>query len=526
MFFWFQWVVSRATLVVATRTVKLAFDMDDIISTVDLQSHYSQLKVKVASASVRHYERTGSYDWTAGVLGGRVLEAREPTNAIEENHFMSITVTQARISNLPANWKEELNPKLLEEKNTDTMWEIYATVAPLEAVLQPEVLKNIVSLAHEFSPRSFCPLQSEVTETRITNWQWPMCYVNAGGLRLLLTSEENGCINDDTFIFQINKLTVNPYPENPICRRPVNTAADVNWLGSTGLLEGQQYEVLVHGCGIRSAQLHQLACQEVSENELLKGTGGENPALKWTQPVISPIITPMLHNVDISCVLAPAIYSSDVLVSGPAVELNLVSDCALDVSIEQLRLASVVLKDLVDARPNELLFEKNECDACPFAPLLMRTADIRPNTNENIFTEDLMKSSQIGVQSVDAADSGVDTVTSHSTLKTGSRLDDATAKKTLSVVFVDHTAAPSEYLEVFVTMGVIDISLYAIDDGSPLLASLRPPAVTAAAPAPATSPVPNSNTHVKSRYIRVFSEIHRHKACALTLVILTSGLCQ
>lgn len=51
-----QWVVSHATVVVSSGTVKLAFDMDDIISTVDIQPHYNQLKIKVASAAIRHYE--------------------------------------------------------------------------------------------------------------------------------------------------------------------------------------------------------------------------------------------------------------------------------------------------------------------------------------------------------------------------------------------------------------------------------------------------------------------------------------
>lgn len=42
---------------VASDQVKLAFEIDDIISTIDLQEHYNQLKVKVASASVRHHKK-------------------------------------------------------------------------------------------------------------------------------------------------------------------------------------------------------------------------------------------------------------------------------------------------------------------------------------------------------------------------------------------------------------------------------------------------------------------------------------
>lgn len=102
------------------------------------------------------------------------------------------------------------------------MWEIYATLAPLEAVLQPDVLENILSLYQEMAPPSFCPLQTE-TERRYvelqerlpfclldlinvlcfrnTAWQWPFCYVTAGGLRLMVTTEHKDKLADDTFLF-------------------------------------------------------------------------------------------------------------------------------------------------------------------------------------------------------------------------------------------------------------------------------------------------------------------------------------
>lgn len=50
-------MVSHATLVVVSKAVKLAFNIDDIIVTVDIQTQYNQLKIKVASATVKHYER-------------------------------------------------------------------------------------------------------------------------------------------------------------------------------------------------------------------------------------------------------------------------------------------------------------------------------------------------------------------------------------------------------------------------------------------------------------------------------------
>ncbi|KAL4717819.1 hypothetical protein ACJJTC_000968 [Scirpophaga incertulas] len=485
-FFWFQWVLSRATLVVATNNVKLAFEIDDIISTVDLQAHYNQLKVKVASASVRHYRRTASDEWTAGVLSGRILEAREPTNVTEENHFISITVTQAQVSNLPANWKEELHPKLLEEKQgMDTMWEIYMTLAPLEAVIQPSILENIMSLVHELEPRSFCPLRTEV-DARYNIRQWPFCYVSAGGLRLLVTSEEKSNQLDDTCILNIGKLTVSPHPENPICRRTLNNM-ESGWVASGGPFEGHQYELLVNNCAIHTAQFRQLVCQEVSEKELMKGTGSENPALKWSQPVIAPTITPLLHAVDVGCILAPAMYSGGVLVSGPAADFNLVTDCAVELSVYQVGFLQRLFTEFTYAtnlRAREW-HEEEKRGVCPYAPFLMPSVpndfhsvsgdSVSVHTDDTLKNERSMEAGPSG-----AIDSGVDTMTTHSTIKTGSRCDDSTSntKKTVSISCTEQMVYPSDYLEVYVTMGVIEISLYTFDDGSSDIAALRPPKVT------------------------------------------------
>lgn len=46
--------------------------------------------------SILLFFSSGSEDWKAGVLGGRVLEAREPTNDKEEDNFLTVTVTQAQ----------------------------------------------------------------------------------------------------------------------------------------------------------------------------------------------------------------------------------------------------------------------------------------------------------------------------------------------------------------------------------------------------------------------------------------------
>lgn len=47
----------------------------------------------------------------------------------------------------------------------DVMWEIYATLAPLEAVIQPVILDNVVTLAREIMPRAYCPMKVGLQKT-------------------------------------------------------------------------------------------------------------------------------------------------------------------------------------------------------------------------------------------------------------------------------------------------------------------------------------------------------------------------
>ncbi|KAF9800733.1 hypothetical protein SFRURICE_015387 [Spodoptera frugiperda] len=47
------------------------------------------------------------------------------------------------------------------KQSLDTMWEVFATLAPLEALVQPSVIDNIITLIRELAPKAFCPLRAE-----------------------------------------------------------------------------------------------------------------------------------------------------------------------------------------------------------------------------------------------------------------------------------------------------------------------------------------------------------------------------
>ncbi|CAK1554618.1 unnamed protein product [Leptosia nina] len=460
-FLWFQWVVSHATLLVTTPQLKLAFDTDDVICSLDMQERYNQLKIKVASASVRHYERTSNDEWVAGVLGGRVLEAREPINATEESDFLAITVTSVLISTLPASLNEELTLKSFSKsKAEDCIFEIYLALAPLEAVLRPNILEQIVSIAREFTPKSVCPKLHQ--ENGSQELQRPLVYVNAGGLRLLL-ADQIYSNTDDTIMFVMGKTTVNPYPQNPICRNTVNPAPDNTWISGL-VLEGRQYEVIVKSLALRSVKFQQLADHEVLQSELLK-TSGENPALKWSQEIASPVITPILHSMDVSLVLAPPVYVMGALICGPGVEINFVTDCSLELSLNRLNMMINTLQSFSETFENRENFScAHLADMCPYAGLT--EDDISPDisvADSDITIAEVTKSTQ-EVSRIVRTDSGIVTSQSgHESLQ----------KK--SVAFVDYSAKSSEYFELWIAMWLVEISLYVNDDGSQEVVDLRPP---------------------------------------------------
>ncbi|CAH2210385.1 jg18745, partial [Pararge aegeria aegeria] len=122
------------------------------------------------------------------------------------------------VSALPTSWKEELHPKFFEQNdNLDTMWEVYATLAPLEIAMQPDLLELIIFWSNELMPPNYCPLNHMEPSTSSSR-QWPFCYIYVGAIRILLNfGDENADSVDDTLMCIINNIRITPYPENPIC---------------------------------------------------------------------------------------------------------------------------------------------------------------------------------------------------------------------------------------------------------------------------------------------------------------------
>ncbi|VVC87784.1 unnamed protein product [Leptidea sinapis] len=116
---------------------------------------------------------------------------------------------------------------------------------------------------------------------------------------------------------------------------------------------------------------------------------------------------------------------------------------------------------------------------CPYSSMFVdqQSLDSSQSDSDAVIVEEILRTSP-ETKSTANADSGVDTATSQSTFKLNYPETSAQAKKSVSIALPNYNMKPSEYMEIFVTMGVIKISLYVSDDGSPEVTALRPPAVT------------------------------------------------
>jgi len=59
---WFQWTLARFSLIIknnpehcSSPNVKLVFDLEDVISSLDFGVSYHKLKLKMSSASIQHF---------------------------------------------------------------------------------------------------------------------------------------------------------------------------------------------------------------------------------------------------------------------------------------------------------------------------------------------------------------------------------------------------------------------------------------------------------------------------------------
>lgn len=503
---WVQWTITRFTLKFYTHnfrnsddtkyfyllppTLKLVLDMEDIMSSLDLQKVYMKFKSKIVMANVNHYKRDDlNKPWESGSYLGFVMRVQDeipPVERQEECGFLSITVTTAKCGHVHSKWGTGKKHKLAEAKidpSTKTLdsryiSEIVVNVQPVDLLISLATLKNFYMI---FDPLnclrtgSLEPVKSS-SSSYLDNSKLPLAYLECHGLRVIMpVSDLNVNSSHDVCILEVNNVSLVPMADNPICRTPIRAdiyqqAAQARILNIPGSeVEDRQYQFNINCLSVNTGlweEFSEIIAKERSAVSCLH-TMNENPALEWNnmggKVNLMPHLTllPIVKKFDMCFVIAPAIvYKTDNLVCGSSVEINFVSDIEITLSLCQIRLLSMLSVEFLK------LFESKICKV----PSRKKFSYI----STAIFDEELPKD-YFDVFIEYMKDSGVETsgqdINSEITIKTKESCED---KKSIMKLCSERTSEHSAFkcssvttinyypLEILVAGGEISFSLYKI----------------------------------------------------------------
>lgn len=355
---WMQWTIARLTLKLYAHnqrtteaskftyllppTLKLVFDMEDIMSSLDLQKVYMKFKSKIVTATILHYQRDNlNKSWEPGEYLGLVMRAQEgipTTERQDECGFMSLTVTRAKCGHVHSKWgtgnkKNKLAEMKIDPRTTTNVTttsdryisEVVVTLQPIDLLVSFALLRNFCIIFNpvltiiEENARNLQPRHNIATQTppqctaactqppttingsngsnnnnmlaSLDNSKLPLAYLECHGLRIVMPVSDinRKYVSHDICIFEIGNIQLTPVADNPICRTPIRPdiyqqAAQARILNVPGSeVEDRQYQLTINSLSINTGlweEFNEILSKERSAVSCLH-TMNENPALEW-----------------------------------------------------------------------------------------------------------------------------------------------------------------------------------------------------------------------------------------------------
>ncbi|EZA51369.1 Vacuolar protein sorting-associated protein 13B [Ooceraea biroi] len=398
---WIQWTITKIAVKLYimgqadTSSLKLILELEDIITSLDLQSIYMQLKSKITTATVFHYIRAPhALNWDIGEYAGLVLCGREDNiEKGDDSGFLSFTLTRAKSGNVYTRWgthkrykpqkKELLIDSALSTSNYIS--EILIKMQMVDVILPLSVISRYTQLIKPFAclgssiEKSTDVARGKSTATpldgitNLNNESLPLIHLEFKGFRLMMPAlTDTNKLQHDLLMVQLDGIRITPDAENPICRTPLRTdiyqlAAQANILNVPGsAVEDRQYQISVKGvCAYTTTwKNYQLSINKRMSQSYLY-TMNENPALEWNKlgngSSLDPYFStsPVLTKFDLCLIIAPAItFKADTIVCGSAVEVNCITDIELTINLDQIKLISALNDEFVTLLSES--FEKAE----------------------------------------------------------------------------------------------------------------------------------------------------------------------
>lgn len=431
---WIQWTITKIAIKLFTSDLhnkiesKIVMEFEDIITSLDWQPIYLQMKNKITTAAIFHYERTSpKQTWTLGDYTGFIMSSREENlEKIKESDFLNITVTRARSNNVYTKWRSHKQEKLQKEHHftdetavTNYITEIVIKMQKIEIILPIIVLKRF-----SFILSFFGKTKGDNHSTSTVNGDLPLIYLDYQGLTLVILLDTlSSNHRHDSIILKTDGITVFPHADNPICRiilRPdlYELAAQANILNTPGsAVEDRQYQIKINGiCALSTTwKNYEITISKRKSQSLY--TMNENPALEWNKLGNGGIdnqsaSSQLISRFNLCCIIAPPMFfKSDTIICGSAIEVTFLTDIEIIMSLEQIKLLSLFQQHLQDL--NVKILGNNSRNNCPeyeYKPsaILKITKTIRVESIQESLRESVHDSGvDVGMSSTDIAPHGL-----------------------------------------------------------------------------------------------------------------------
>ncbi|XP_015175870.1 PREDICTED: vacuolar protein sorting-associated protein 13B isoform X1 [Polistes dominula] len=409
---WIQWTITKIAIKLYVTgqeikpSLKLVMEMEDIITSLDLQPVYLKLKNKITTVTIFHYTRAPyAQNWDVGEYVGIILCGREDNlEKGDDSGFLSFTLTRAQSGNVHNRWgtykryknnKKDVITEALVSTNAyiseiDIKIQMVDIILPLSILSKyMQLAKPLIHLNKKYPKVTKSNQEGIITSTlakitSINNEFLPLIHLEFKGLRLMIpvSTPARHRLQHDLLILQLDGIRITPHAENPICRTPLRSdiyqlAAQANILNMPGsAVEDRQYQINVKGICVYSTtwKNYQMSINKRMSQSYLY-TMNENPALEWNklgngnslEPHFSTF--PVLAKFDLCLIIAPTIkLKPDTIVCGSAVEINCITDIEITVNLDQLKLISILSNecnmllsgDVQEIEITDVSYDKND----------------------------------------------------------------------------------------------------------------------------------------------------------------------
>ncbi|XP_076650338.1 vacuolar protein sorting 13B isoform X2 [Halictus rubicundus] len=443
---WIQWTITKiafklyVTETESTSSLKLVLELEDIITSLDLQPVYLKLKSKITTATIFHYTRApNSPTWDIGEYVGAILCGREDSlEKGDDSGFLSFTLTRAKSGNVHTRWGTNKRYRTQKKDITEDplssnvyISEVVIKMQMVDIILPLTTVSKYIQLLKPFTS-VYQTIEKDYAETfeqtattglsiiNLDNEFLPLIYLDFKGLRLMLPASNIIKLKPqhDLLMLQLDGIRITPHAENPICRTPLRMdiyqlAAQANILSIPGsIVEDRQYQINIKGICAHTTtwKNYQMSINKKMSQSYLY-TMNENPALEWNKLGHGSSLEqqfstlPLVSKFDLCLIIAPPVFfKPDVLVCGSAVEVNCITDIEVTINLDQIQLISILNNEL-----NNLLMGNFK---------LHRTETVTNNMSQKISTVGGIKQITWTKQSSDdvdvdfTKDSGIDFETS------------------------------------------------------------------------------------------------------------------